>query len=176
MAKKTKAETARTGNIAPVVNRTEMAIHLGVTIQWIGKLAEEGVLIRADGRGKFQFSESVQSFIRHKTASIERQSQSTSADALRDQRAHEISIKIARQERDLIPLDDAMAVTEKLVGIFLESISGLPARMTRVPRERQRFEAICDEERLRLSDRFGELAKTVRTGIDSSETLSEDNA
>lgn len=176
MVKKTKAETRLNSRLPDVINRTEMAIHLGVTVKWIGELTNEGVLVKAEGRGKYKFTESVQAFIKHKTASAERQNQSTSADALRDQRAHEIAIRTAKQERDLIPLDEAMATTDQQAGIYLESISGLPARMTRVPRERQRLEAICDEERLRLSDRFAELSKAQRTGIDPSETNAEDDA
>lgn len=176
MAKKSKAETKRSGSLPAIVNRTEMAIHLGVTMQWVGQLAEQGVLIRAEGRGKFKFSESVQAFIKHKMASAERQNQSTSADALRETRAQEIAIKIAKQERDLIPLEEALAAYDEATGIYLESISGLPARMTRVPRERQRLEAICDEERLRLSDRFAERGKALRTGVEPAQADAEDDA
>lgn len=176
MAKKTKAQTRATGRIPVVCNLTEMAIALGLTMRRVQQLRDEGVLVLAETRNQLKFPESVQAYLQFKIAGVERQAQSSSADALRDRRAEEIAIKIAKQERDLIPLEEAVAAVDGMAGVFLESISGLPARMTRVPRERQRLEQICDEERLRLSDRFAERSTALRTGVDPSEADGEDNA
>ena len=135
-----------------------------MTAPYITKLVHDGVLPR-EKHGWYRMVECNHAFIKYREEIIARANQSTSADKLRDERAQEIRIKTAARERELIPLADALADGEEKAGLYLTSISGLPARITRNPRERQRIEAICDEERLRLSDRFAKQAKVLETGI-----------
>lgn len=157
---------------AGIWSAKDTAEFLGITTRWLLELTKQGVIIPV-GRGKFEMPKAIHDFIRWHQEAQTRNNQSSSADHLRDQRAQEIAIKIAKQERDLIPLGDAMAAFEEATGVYLESLSGMPARITRVPRERQRIEAICDEERLRLSDRFGKSAKALQSGISDPETDDE---
>ncbi len=165
----------RKGAVADEVSTTDLAAHLGLTTARIRQLAQEGILVR-QGRGAFSFSGSVQAYIKWRIEGVERHSQSSSTDKLRDQRAREIEIRTAKQERELIHIDEAMAGLEEVVGTYLELISGLPARITRIPRERQRIEAICDEERLRLADKFARSVRAVQTGASADEADDEDDA
>ena len=167
----------RKGAVPEFVSTMDLADLLGFTTAHIRSLSREGVLPKAD-RGKFDLAAAVQSFVKWKAATSERTSgaQSTSADNLRDQRAHEITIKIAQRERELIPLADAIESHDEVTGEFLASLSSLPARISGVLRERQRLESIFDQERLRLSDRFGKSRKALVSGQPAAEANAEDDA
>ncbi|MGE1076341.1 hypothetical protein ACQJ22_27865, partial [Pseudomonas fragariae (ex Marin et al. 2024)] len=77
-----------------------------------------------------------------------------SLDDLRKEKALDIRLARARKDREVIALDEALSAVEELTGMYVASLSGLPAQITGVPRERQRLNDIFDAERLRLTDRF----------------------
>lgn len=168
----------RKGALPEFVSTIDLAELLGYTTARIRDLSREGAIPKVD-RGKFNLAETVQAFVKWKMGESSRvaaPTSSTSADNLRDQRAHEISIKIAQRERELIPLADAVESVDEITGEFLASLSSLPARITGVVRERQRLETIFDQERLRLSDRFGKSRKALVSGQPAAEAGDEDDA
>lgn len=163
------------GQLPKQVTTADLAVLLGITAMRVKQLVAEGVVPRA-APGRFDLAEAVQAYIKYKSGLAERQTQTKSADALRDQRAEEIALRNEARKRSLIPLTEAVEAVEKVTGAFLAAVSGLPARITRVPRERERIEAICDEERLRLTDLFAEQGKALRTGVGTAEADLEDDA
>jgi hypothetical protein len=161
-------------NIPDEVTARDLAAFIGITQIRVQQLAKDDRIPRL-ARGKYPFAAAVKAYYGLKIDHAA-QHQSSSADLLREKRAREIEIKTAQRERDLIPMSEALACADDVTGAFLHSISGLPARMTRNPRERQRLEAICDEERLRLFDRFAKSREVLRSGTASSEAVPEDDA
>ncbi|HRP05864.1 MAG TPA: hypothetical protein PLV87_13210 [Opitutaceae bacterium] len=173
--KKPEPPAKRKGAVPEYVTAIDLAAHLSLSTKRIQQLSQEGVLDR-QGRGKYEFSKAVQAYIKYKTELSERQNQSSSADRLRDRREQKEALRIAREERELIHIEEADAGMQEVCGAILDFVSSLPARITRDVRERQRIERICDEGRLRLSDRFAKARRVVRHGVDAAEATDEDAA
>lgn len=161
--------------IPDAVLAREIAPLLGVGMTRLPQLAKEGIIPKSV-KGRYPVRETIVGYWKWKATSVERQNQSTSADKLRERRDEEIALRIAREKRELIPLSDALADHETITGQFLATISGLPARITRDPRERQRIEKICDEDRLRLTDLFAKQGRALQSGIPIGEADDEDDA
>ncbi|QKC91034.1 hypothetical protein EB230_23465 [Mesorhizobium sp. NZP2234] len=73
-------------------------------------------------------------------------------------------------------MGEAVAALDRVTGDFLQAIGGLPARITREPRERQRIEAIIDTGRQRLSDKFDEMSNNLRAGLPDDEPDDEEDS
>lgn len=166
----------KTAPLPKNVSLSALAALLGLTTRWVTKLVEAGTLPPPSGRSAYDLDACVKGYIASLKATAERAKDTSSADKLRDRREQEIALRMATKERGLIPLDDAVAAYDYATGEYLTSVSTLPARITRNPRERQRIESICDAERLRLSDRFAKRGKALRTGEPVAEAGDEDDA
>lgn len=156
-----------------VVSQTEMAEILGVTTRWLRQMVAED-LVPAEGRGRFRIGDTVRAYASFLKDGAEKKTGSTTMDELRQEKALEIRMNRARKDRDLIALDEALGVTDEIVGIFVAYLSGLPAEITGVPRERQRLNEIIDGGRLRLADRFAEKIKALGTGEEDPNSEAED--
>jgi hypothetical protein len=174
-AKPKPTHAKRNNNVPEFVTAKELAAHVGLSTKRILVMTSEGLLPR-EGKGRYKFAEAVRAYIKFKAEEGARKNQSTSADRLRDRREQKEALRIAREERELIHIDEADAGMQEVCGAVLEFVSGLPARITRDVRERQRIEGICDEGRLRLSDRFAKARRIVRDGIIAAEASDEDAA
>lgn len=134
------------------VSASELAQMLGVTDRRIRQLAKEGTVIRGVQRGRYRLQESVRRFLDVR----EEQHQSVSLDALREERLKTLRITRAQKDRELIALDEAIEFVDEVIGLFVASLQGLPARITNNIAERRRLNEIFDQERQRLADRFAE--------------------
>lgn len=157
------------------VDRRTLSAHLGISAKRIDQLVKEGFITKV-GKGAYPFSESVQGYGRSMKATIEGQTKNVSANRAQNARAAEIELRMAREDRKIIDLTEAVAALDRVAGDFLQTVGGLPARITRDPRERQRIEAICDAERLRLSDHFAQSAQALRSGLPPDQADDEDDA
>ena len=83
---------------------------------------------------------------------------------LRDARAKEVELRAAKLDRTVIDIEEAMAVADMIAGACVAEFEGLPARITRISRERERLREICDAARVRLADRFGKIRRDLETG------------
>lgn len=160
---------------AGTITTAQAARLLMVSDERIRQLAKNGHIPKI-AKDRFNLVAVVQGYIRFLKDEERRSSKSAADSRVRDARAAEIERRMAREDRDLIMLDEAMAAYDFAVGLFLESVSGLPARMTRNASERRRLEAICDGERQRLADRFAEGASALRTGEAAVGADDEDDA
>lgn len=160
---------------ANLIDTKTAAALIKVTPRRIQQLAKDG-WFKAKGRGKWSLVEVVQGYIDFLADERARNSKVAAGSRLSDARAREIEIRTARLDRQVIDLDEATPLFDQLAGEFMQSLGGLPARITRVPRERQRIEAIIDGERQRISDRFAKIANTLATGIDDDEAGGEGDA
>lgn len=158
-----------------LIDTATAAALLKVTPRWIQQLAADG-WIKAAGRGKWPLVGTVQGYIAFLKDENARKTKSASQSAVQEARAEEIRRRIAREDRQTIDLAEALEALDRATGEFVQSLSGLPARITRNPRERQRIEAIVDGERQRLADRFAEIAGSLSTGVVSADTGDEDDA
>lgn len=160
---------------ANTIDTVTAAALLKITPQWVRQLAAQG-WYKPIARDRWNLVEVVQGYIDSLKDENRRSAKSAAESRVRDARAAEIERRLAREDRGLIALDEAVRFVDLISGDFLQSIGGLPARITRVPRERQRIESICDAERLRLSDLYAERRQTLRTGRPAAEADDEDDA
>ena len=161
--------------LAEDVDRKTLASLLDLTTMRIDQLVREGH-IQKSGRGRYPLEASVRGYIKFLKGTIAGQTKSASSNRAQDARAAEIERRMAREDREIISLAEALTTIDEVAGEYLQSISSLPARITREPRERQRIEAICDAERLRVSDRFVKRSRALRTGGSVDEADDEDDA
>ena len=157
------------------LSRKEIATVLNLTRQRIDQLVKEG-FIEKSGRSRYPLVASVNGYVRSLKQAMDGQTKRATSNRAQEARAAEIERRMAREDRDIITLAEAIGAVDEVAGEYLQSIGSLPARITRDPRERQRIEAICDAERLRLSDRFVKASRDLRTGGTADEADDEDDA
>lgn len=158
-----------------VVSTKVAAEYLALTERRVQQLAAEG-WVKPVGRGRWSLVEVIAGYVESIRAENAKKTKSAADSRVRDARAAEIERRMAREDRKIIALDEAMAAFDHATGLYLQSLSGLPARMTRNASERRRLEAICDTERERLSHRFAEGASALRTGVEAAGAEDEDDA
>lgn len=139
------------------------------------QLAADG-WIPAAGRGRYPLAGLVQGYASFLMASGARRTKSANEGRLKEARARLVEQRIAREDRGLIDLQEALDAFEDIAGAYAGSIAGLPARIAMDPSERRRIQVICDAERLRVSDRFAEIASALRTGRGADDAGGEDAA
>lgn len=176
--KTTRKKTKPTGSsVRPadlIINQTEMAEVLGITSRRLRQLEKEEQVITSEGVGKFRLSHVVQAYIAYRAEGATKKYGSESADRLREEKMLDIRLNRMRKDRELISLDEALSFSDELVGLFVSYLTGLPAEITGVPRERQRLHDIIDKGRLKLADRLTKKISTLRTGSEDPDAEDED--
>lgn len=153
----------------------QVAELLNLTAGRVRAMTSEG-RIKQSGRGRWNLLQVNHDYIAYTKEEQKSKTKTASETRVRDARAAEIELRMARQDREVIPLAEAMATIDDVTGIYLQFMSSLPARITREQNERHRIEAICDAERARVSDHFLEKSSSLRTGIPIAEADGEDDA
>lgn len=162
--------------IPELVNTKQMAEFLGISQVWLNKLVMDGVISKAS-RYEYDLKAATHQFIAFREEHVKKRlgDKGSTSDRMREAKVAEIARRMAREDREIITMDEAMQVVDEVTGIFISTLSSLPARVTSVVRERQRIEAICDEERQRMADRFSEKRAALRSGQQASDAEAEDD-
>lgn len=157
-----------------IVNAETLGRLLMITDRHVQRLAKEGVF-EAKGRGKYPMVPCIHAYIRHLKEENKTQTKVAGDNRLRDARAREVEMRIAKSDRIIIELSEAQDIVDKMTGAFLQSIVGLPAMITRNINERKRIEKICDKVRTKLATRFSEISESVQSGIDVADASVEED-
>lgn len=173
--KKKRAEDHRDSLDGITLSTQGMAATLGITTRWLQMQVKAGTLPSL-GRGRFDPGETFRAYLEATKGASEKKVGSESLDNLRAVKAREIQINTARKDRSLISIEESMAILEEITGIFISAFSSMPARITGVPRERQRLNGIFDTERQRLADSFTERVAALREGRAFDDPAAEDDA
>jgi restriction endonuclease Mrr len=155
--------------IEVLVGRETLANLLNLSAGRIAALTAEGVLHQTS-RGKWKMIDAVHAYVALIKEERSNKTATASTIRVRDARSAEIEIRIARANRDVVDLSEALSSIDDCTGVFLQTLTSIPARITREQNERRRIEAICDEERARVADRFLQSASALRTGSPIAET------
>ncbi|WP_245943959.1 hypothetical protein [Acuticoccus kandeliae] len=146
-----------------ILSTAEMCELLGCTRPLLHKRAK-ALKCMPIGRGKWNASEFVQKVMESQAAAKVKPAEPSELEQMRAVRRQREQMEFEREKRSLIPIEEALDTTAEICGVFLESMSTIPARLTRNKRERQRIEEIIEDERQRVSTRFGKLRTVLRTG------------
>jgi hypothetical protein len=111
---------------AETVSASALALHLDCSRAYIDKLEAEGVIQR-QGDG-FPLDQSRVAYLRYLRRE-RRQSPRSEADAdLQRAKSELIRLRIAEKQRELIPLEEASAHMEEMIGLFTSGLAGFAAR------------------------------------------------
>ena len=142
---------------------TEIEAMSGRTVRWVQNLAKDQG-IEKDGRGKYRLGSLIRGLIAHYEEIIERGSKSAASSRVTDARTREIELRIAQQERSLIPVEDAIAAIDLTCGIVNEQLGSLPARFTRDLKLRRQVEAEVVAIRQRIASAVRDARILAETG------------
>jgi len=149
-------------NLEADLSAEEMAKVVGLTPRRVRQLAAEGVVKRADRRGRYKLVPSVANYI----STLSAGERDVGLAPIRQERLARLRMENAARDRELITFDEATGFVDEICGSFVATLSGLPARVTNDVRERRRLEAIIDTERQRLADKFAEVQAQLAAGRD----------
>jgi hypothetical protein len=133
---------------AKIVSPTTLAAHLGVSRQYVEKLAADGVIER--GPTGFDQDQS-----RLKYISWLRDPRRRSARAEAEAELRQLKMTALR----LMEHAEHIEILDDLVGLVRTELAALPARLTRDLQERRRIERAVDEILHRMADRAEEMAR-----------------
>lgn len=147
---------------------------LMITQRHLTRLVADGWIKKTDG--KFTVVGTVQGFIHYKNDENRRNSQKSASSKAADARAREIELRIARQERQLIPLEEAVASMNFAVGAMRAELEGSAANITRDRELRNRIQDAHDGILKRASQRVEREAAALRRGSNAAAAVGEDDS
>ena len=160
------------------VSTADLAEVLGLGERRVQQLANMKVFRRL-AHGEWLLPECVQAYIDHKvkseTARLGKASAS-GADRLKEVKARREELKLAREERELVPLTDALFAMDQVAGVIALEVNNVPARVTRDLDERTRLEAEIHDALAAVAKRIAECAAALRADRDADPAEQEDDA
>lgn len=152
-----------------------VASFLGVSLERVRQLAEEGVIPR-EGKGKFPLRPCILAYCTWTRDEGRKANKSAASSRVQDRRSRLLDIQIAREEHRLIETDEALAVVDEIVATFKSELQGLPTRVTKDVALRSSIEheidRICDTAANLLAER----GDALREGGDALASNAADDA
>jgi hypothetical protein len=142
---------------AKIVSPTTLAAHLGVSRQYVEKLAADGVIER--GPTGFDQDQSRLKYISWLRDPRRRSARAEAEAELRQLKMTALRLKIEEEQGRLMEHAEHIEILDELVGLVRTELAALPARLTRDLQERRRIERAVDEILHRMADRAEEMAR-----------------
>lgn len=157
----------------PVAQTVEVSIeqfaHMcGVTNRWIQYIIHQG-FIQKKARGKLDLVEAMRgwtAYMEHKVTEATKKAAGTEVNRAR---AREIEQRVAQRAKDLLPTADALAMVDEVIVTYRQEFDGLPAWITRDPRERRRIEKRLDEIHAAANSRLEKRARNLEASNPSDD-------
>jgi hypothetical protein len=129
----TPAKIVRPRRDAPskpaTVTATQLGGHLGLTRQRIGVLADTEHVIERLRDGRFDQDDCRLRYLRWLRDPARRSAKSEAASEFTAAKTRLIQLRIREREGKLIELDEAIEVTDRIIGVVLTHLGGMPARI-----------------------------------------------
>jgi hypothetical protein len=125
--------------------------------------------VKSRARGHWPLAEAVRAVLAQARESREPDQLSAARARALNAKAKAQEVALARTERDLIPLEEAIAVMDELCAVTREVLIGLPARITRDLDLRRKIEAEVHAGQLRIVRKLTAGAAALREGTDDVE-------
>ena len=142
---------------------SEIGNILGISERRVRQLAAEGKIPRPM-RGKFDAPACVKAILEAARADRPASALEKSRARAIDARARAQELKMAREERELIPFDDAMESMELMMGAVNTAFVTLPARFTRNLETREKLDELIFVIRTELADKLHKLSNKYLEG------------
>lgn len=141
----------------------QLGTWLDVSRQRVDQLTRDGVLTKSEN-GRYAIKPNIIAFLRWQRDEGRRANRSAADSRVRDARAREIELRIAREQRELVPTDIAQALMMQAMGSVLARLDGLPAAITREITLRRKIEAAVDAIRTAVADEIADFERAVLAG------------
>jgi hypothetical protein len=146
-----------------IVGAKQLARHLDLTHPRIRQLADEEHVLERLPSGKFNQDDCRVKYLRWLRAPERRVQKSQADNEFTQAKAELIRIRIAEKQKVLMLTDEAMEVSEKLIGTMLTAMCGMAPRVARCAGNsvavRREVDAIVYETRVSLANTFNKFAE-----------------
>lgn len=150
-----------------IVSTAVLSGLLDVSPRWVQKLADDGVF-RSESKGKWNATECVPAFLRHRVAQEVAKVASKAGGAAEQfvqAKSKAVEMRTAREDGSLIELAEAVEIVDEVIGTTKAGFGGLPARLTRDAAERAAMETaiadIWDDVTVRFRRRLAQVRGTT---------------
>lgn len=138
---------------------------LKVTAERIRQLQREGYIAK-HSPGKVLLVSAIQGYIQFLKDAASKTTKTAADSRVRDARAKEIEMRNAVRLRELIPIEDAAAALDHLVGVVRERMNSIPARVTRDLELRRKIEAEVNAAQAKIAEALAASADVIAKGGD----------
>lgn len=135
---------------------------LMITQQWFNKLVRDGWIKKA-GKNRYRVVDVVQGYVKYLQDENRRATKSASASRVQDARAQQIEMQMAKEQRELIPIEDVAAFLSDTLGALRSELTGVPAASSRDPAVRAEIEKNQDAAIERCRAAFASGTKAIRS-------------
>ena len=157
-----------------VVSGAVMANLLLTEERYLRKLYADGI-VQKNEDGKYSVDKSVPSYIRHLKNQIEKARSSAPKNPAQAARTQEIQLRIDREMRKLVPVEDALAMIDDVFGVLRSEQTGLATAITRDIELRKKIEEGIDESYNRAVARIKRDTAAIKSGDLDLDGAEEDN-
>jgi phage terminase Nu1 subunit (DNA packaging protein) len=134
----------------------------GVTPRHVRNLLE-GAKVKSTVRGQWPLAEAVKAILAQAREAREPDALAAARARALNARAKAQEIALARQERDLIPLDEAVEVMDEYTATVRELMDSIPARVTRDLELRRKIEAEIRGAHAAITKKFSASTAELRS-------------
>jgi phage terminase Nu1 subunit (DNA packaging protein) len=148
--------------IDPTLTATtaEMVAATGLSASYLGRLERDGIVSR-NGRDDWPLVKSVNAIIGYLRRE-NRKSGRTEADLrLIKAKARSIELRNAKDEHQLVEMEEVVAVIDRVIGLMVSRLAGLPARCTRDVELRRTIEEEINAARQAVADECAKQAASL---------------
>src|SRR5262245_36016180 len=145
------------------VGATTVCRILGLSHQRVQDLAKAGWIKRI-GIGIYPLAGAVQGYITFLKAEERRTSKVATASRVQAARARAIELKTAREEHELMEVEEGIAFVDEMIGFLKNELNGLAAAYTRDIPERRKIQELVDAVFSRAAVVFAERASALEKG------------
>lgn len=135
----------------------------GLSERRIRQIAE-AASIAPEKRGQWPAPAVVQAVLDDCRAARSTSPLAVAQERVAEARAREIEMRTAERRRDLIPVEDAMAVVDAVVAACVAPLDGLPKRLFRDAEGIRKAQEVIDDCRARAAANIAEAAQACREG------------
>lgn len=146
-----------------VISRKEAAALLQLDPSRISQLVTAGHIQR-DEHGRITLQAAVQGYVRYWNDRIARQAESLADTRLRDMRAQEVELRVRERAKKTVPVAEAKAAIDFIVGESRKAFAAIPAMVADDPAERARVGAVAERAQRGITKRMEEANKLLKEG------------
>jgi hypothetical protein len=141
-----------------LVSGNELSRHIGISRQAVDALAAQQVVVRRSD-GLFDQDAARLGYIRHLRSERRGSARAQADAAFTAAKTKLIEMRVQEKQREMIPIDEAIETTDKIIGIVLTNMSGMAARCAGYDLPlRRKIDQVVFETRVAISEAASALA------------------